>query len=125
MKTDSLLGVITTVVVIGTAALPRPASAQTSAAGDKPLTFTKDVAPIFQEACEVCHRPGNIGPMSLVTYEEVRPWVRSIKARVASREMPPWHLDKGVGIQKFINDRSLSDQQIDTIVRWVDAGAPR
>ena len=63
--------------------------------------------------------------MSLVTYEEVRPWIRSIKARVASREMPPWHLDKGVGIQKFINDRSLSDSEIDTIVRWIDAGAPR
>jgi hypothetical protein len=110
---------------MGTVAAPQPASAQTSAAGGRPLTFARDVAPIFQEKCEVCHRPGNIGPMSLVTYEEVRPWVRSIKARVASREMPPWHLDKGVGIQKFINDRSLSDEQIDTIVRWVDAGAPR
>ncbi len=126
MNTDSLLRVITAVVlVMGTMALPQPASAQTSAASDRPLTFTRDVAPIFQAACEVCHRPDNIGPMSLMTYEEVRPWVRSIKARVASRAMPPWHLDKGVGIQKFINDRSLSDAQIDTIVRWIDAGAPR
>jgi hypothetical protein len=87
-------------------------------------TFAKDVAPIFQQKCQLCHRPGNIGPMSLVTYEESRPWARAIKARVAAREMPPWHIDKTVGIQKFINDSSLSDAQIDTIVRWVDAGAP-
>jgi mono/diheme cytochrome c family protein len=88
-------------------------------------TFTKDVAPIFQEKCEACHRPNSIAPMSLVTYEEVRPWARSIKARVAARQMPPWHIDKTVGIQEFQNDRSLSDEQIDTIVRWVDANAPR
>jgi len=115
------------VVILGISAMarPDPASAQTSAAGGSSLTFTRDVAPIFQQKCEVCHRPDNIGPMSLVTYEEVRPWVRSIKARVANREMPPWHVDKGIGIQKFINDRSLSDAQIDTIVRWIDAGAPR
>ena len=126
MSTHSVLRLITGVVlVMGTVAVTQPASAQTSAAGGRPLTFTRDVAPIFQEKCEVCHRPGNIGPMSLVTYEEVRPWTRSIKARVASREMPPWHLDRGVGIQNFINDRSLSDEQLDTIVRWIDAGAPR
>jgi hypothetical protein len=63
--------------------------------------------------------------MSLQKYEEVRPWVRAIKARVVERQMPPWHIDKGVGIQKFKNDRSLSDEQIQTIVRWADAGAPR
>jgi hypothetical protein len=113
------------VIVMGTAATPPLASAQTPAAGNATPTFTKDVAPIFQEKCQACHRPGNIGPMSLVTYEETRPWLRSIKTRVATREMPPWHLDKGVGIQKFINDASLSDAQIDTIVRWIDGGAPR
>jgi hypothetical protein len=126
MSTDSVLRLITgAVLAMGTVAAPQPASAQTAAAGGRPLTFTRDIAPIFQEKCEVCHRPGNIGPMSLMTYEEVRPWVRSIKARVASREMPPWHLDKGIGIQKFINDRSLSDEQIDTVVRWIDSGAAR
>jgi hypothetical protein len=88
-------------------------------------TFTKDVAAIFQEKCEACHRPDSMAPMSLVTYEEARPWVKSIRARVAAREMPPWHIDSTVGIQHFKNDRSLSDGQIDTIVRWVDAGAPR
>ena len=87
--------------------------------------FTKDVAPILQEKCQACHRPGYIAPMSLMTYEETRPWARSIKARVAARQMPPWHIDKTVGIQHFKNDRSLSDAEIDTIVRWVDAGAPK
>ena len=70
-------------------------------------TFTKDIAPIFQEKCEACHRPDSIAPMSLVTYDEARPWARSIKARVADRQMPPWHIDKTVGIQNFKNDRSL------------------
>src|SRR5436190_1798756 len=63
--------------------------------------------------------------MSLITFEEVRPWARSMKDRVATRQMPPWHLDKGVGVQKFKNDMSLSDEQIDTIVSWVDQGAPQ
>ena len=88
-------------------------------------TFTKDVAPIFQKACQTCHHAGTSAPMSLVTYDEVRPWARSIKLRVASRDMPPWHLDKTVGIRHYKNDRSLRDDEIDTIVRWVDAGAPQ
>jgi hypothetical protein len=114
---------LTAVLVTAVAAVAAPAFAQSAPSG-QPLTFTRDVAPIFQEKCEVCHRPGNIGPMSLVKYEEVRPWLRSIKARVVSGEMPPWHLDKTVGIQHFINDRSLTEQEIDTIVKWIDAGAP-
>jgi hypothetical protein len=88
-------------------------------------TFTKDIAPIFQAKCESCHRPDSIAPMSFVTYEETRPYVRAIKDRVATRQMPPWHIDKTIGIQKFKNDRSLSDEQIDLIVRWVDGGAPK
>jgi hypothetical protein len=86
-------------------------------------TFTRDVAPIFQRKCEVCHRPNSMAPMSLITYEDVRPWARSIRARVSTRQMPPWHIARNVGIQRFKNDRSLSDAEIDTIVRWVDAGA--
>ncbi|HYM24626.1 MAG TPA: hypothetical protein VEU08_15520, partial [Vicinamibacterales bacterium] len=86
--------------------------------------FTRDVAPIFQKSCQTCHHAGTSAPMSLVTYDEVRPWARSIKQRVASRDMPPWHLDKTVGIRHYKNDRSLRDDEIDTIVRWVDAGAP-
>ena len=108
------------------AALLVPASAL--AAGEvvapKP-TFTKDIAPIFQERCESCHRPDNMAPMSLRTYEEVRPWIRSIKTRVETRQMPPWHIDKTIGIQKFKNDRSLNDDQIATVLAWIDAGAPK
>src|SRR6202162_5080238 len=90
----------------------------------KPVTFAKDVAPILQEKCEACHRKGSMAPMSLVTYEETRPWAKAIRERVITRQMPPWHLDKTVGIQEFQNDRSLNDGQIATIVRWVDAGSP-
>jgi hypothetical protein len=93
-------------------------------AADATPTFAKDIAPLFQEKCQVCHRPGSMAPMSLVNYQDARPWARSIRNQVASRMMPPWHLDKTIGIQKFKNDRSLTDAQIDLVVRWVDAGAP-
>ncbi len=93
------------------------------AAATRTATFSKDVAPILQAKCQSCHEPGSIGPMSLMTYEEARPWAKSIRARVAARQMPPWHVDRSVGVQKFKNDMSLTDEQIETIVRWVDEGA--
>jgi hypothetical protein len=96
-----------------------------AAATSKPVTFTKDVAPILQARCQECHRKGSMAPMSLVTYDETRPWAKSIRQRVITRQMPPWHIDKAVGVQKFKNDISLTDEQIDTIVRWVDAGSPQ
>ena len=105
------------ILVIPGAALSAPAGA--------PVTFTRDIAPIFQEKCESCHRPNQMAPMSLVSYEEARPWAKSIAARVSSNQMPPWHIDKTVGIQKFKNDRSLNDAQIATIVAWVAAGSPK
>ena len=86
-------------------------------------TFTRDVAPIFQEKCQSCHRPDSIAPMPLLTYQEARPWAKGIRERVISRAMPPWAIDKTIGIQHFANDRSLSDAQIQTIVKWVDGGA--
>ncbi len=92
---------------------------------DRTPTFTRDIAPIFQAKCESCHRADSMAPMSLVTYEEVRPYARGIQQRVKSRQMPPWHIDKTVGIQRFKNDRSLSDDQIATILDWVAAGAPK
>src|SRR5437870_1589948 len=95
------------------------------AAPPSSVTFNRDVLPILQEKCQMCHRPGQMAPMSLLTYEEARPWARAIKTKVEARDMPPWHLDKTVGIQKFVNDISLSDAQISTIVKWVDAGAPQ
>src|SRR5713101_2603293 len=75
-------------------------SAMPAAAADtaKTPTFTKDIAPIFQQKCESCHRPDNMAPMSLMTYAEARPWLRSIKARVTDRQMPPWQIDRTVGI---------------------------
>src|SRR5881296_3154938 len=93
-------------------------------AADTAVTFTKDVAPIFQEKCQACHRLDSMAPMSLVTYEETRPWAKAIRQRVITRQMPPWHIDPTVGVQKFKNDMSLTQDQIDTIVRWVDTGAP-
>ena len=88
-----------------------------------PPTFTRDVAPILQRKCQECHRPGEIGPFSLLTYEQTRPWAKAIKAAVLERKMPPWFADPHFG--KFSNDRSLSRQEIDTLVDWVNAGAPR
>ncbi|MQA89153.1 MAG: hypothetical protein GEU90_02785 [Gemmatimonas sp.] len=101
-------------------------SAQSAVAqpGD-PITFARDVAPILQENCQACHRPGSIGPMSLMTYEEVRPWAHVIRLRVETRTMPPWHIDDAVGIAKFQNDVSLSDEEIDSIVRWIEGGMER
>ena len=89
------------------------------------VTFTKDVAPILQERCQTCHRPDTFAPMSLLTYEEARPWAKSIKAKILAHEMPPWYIDKNVGVKRFKNDVSLTDQEMATIVKWVDSGAPK
>src|ERR1044071_4249311 len=91
----------------------------------RPVTFSKDIAPILQEKCQECHHKDSMAPMSLVTYEETRPWAKAIRQRVVTRQMPPWHIDRTVGVQQFKNDMSLSDDQISTIVKWVDAGAPQ
>ena len=93
-------------------------------ASARPVTFSKDVAPILQARCQECHRQGSMAPMSLVTYEETRPWAKSIRQRVITRQMPPWHIDPSVGVQKFKNDISLSDQEIAVIGKWADSGAP-
>jgi hypothetical protein len=87
-------------------------------------TFSKDVAPILERSCQNCHRAGSIAPMALLTYKDARPWARSIKEKVVRREMPPWHIDRNVGITKFKEDPSLTDAEIATISNWVDHGAP-
>lgn len=110
----------TGLLVLGVAA---GASAQ-SAAGAAAPTFARDVAPILNKNCVSCHRPGEIGPMAFQTYEQTRPWARSIKDKVVKREMPPWGADHTVSM-KMGNDRSLPQADIDTIVAWVNAGAPR
>ena len=109
-------------------ALSVPAGAQKSnapASPDHPPTFARDVAPILQRACQNCHRAGAIAPMPLVTYQDVRPWARAIKQKVTAREMPPWYIDRHIGIQKFKDDPSLTDAEIVTIAKWADAGAPQ
>jgi hypothetical protein len=93
------------------------------ATGAGSVTFTKDVAPIFQQRCEECHRAGGVAPMSLVTYEESRPWARSIKEKVAGREMPPFHATGTVG--RYLNDPRLTEAEIATVVKWVDSGAAK
>ncbi|HXD18099.1 MAG TPA: hypothetical protein VN654_13875 [Vicinamibacterales bacterium] len=91
--------------------------------------FTKHIAPILQRSCENCHRPNGVAPMPLVSYEDVRPWARAIKQRTGmgprAGVMPPWYVEKNIGIQKFHNDPSLSDDEIATIAKWADSGAPR
>lgn len=102
---------------------PTSAQGQATAASTSAPTFSKDVLPILQRSCQKCHRPNSNAPMSLLTYEDVRPWVRAIRTRVPARQMPPWHLDRSVG--EYADDPSLSDKEIETIVKWIDGGAPR
>ena len=97
---------------------PRPATRSGAS-----VTYAKDVAPLLHAKCISCHRPGEVAPMALRTYDEVRPWARSIRQKVSTRQMPPWFADPAHG--SFSNDARLTNQQIDTIVTWVDAGAPR
>lgn len=114
-------GLSRTWLVVGAVVL---AAAPALAAESAAPTFSKDVSRIFQQKCQQCHQPNSIAPMSLITYRDARPWARAIRERVMTRQMPPWHVDQSVGVRKFKNDMSISDEQIDTIVRWVDAGAP-
>jgi mono/diheme cytochrome c family protein len=93
-----------------------------AAAGDTVPTYSRDVAPILNESCVSCHRPNQIGPMSLQSYEEVRPWAKSVARNVENGEMPPWHADPEFG--RFANDRSLEPAEVDAIVRWAANGAP-
>src|SRR5690606_2517462 len=93
------------------------------------VTFARDIAPILQRSCQNCHRPGGGGPMSLVTYEEVRPWAQVIKMKTAIRDrmgaMPPWYVEKDIGIQHYKQDPSLSDTELALIQAWADNGAPQ
>ncbi|MCY4029834.1 MAG: hypothetical protein OXH75_26405 [Acidobacteria bacterium] len=108
-------------LVAGLALAQEPVSAQEPA----DPTFTKDVLPILQRACQQCHRPGSVAPMSLLTYRDVRPWARAIRDKTAQREMPPWFIERNVGVRAFKEDPSLTDGEIATIGAWVDSGAPR
>src|ERR1700681_1697368 len=120
-----ILAAVAVLVALATTPVAVRAQNAPGAPGEAQVTFSKDVAPILQRSCQNCHRPGMMAPMSLLTYQDARPWARSIKTKVSNREMPPWFIDKHVGIQKFKNDPSLSDAEIQTLVKWVDAGAPQ
>jgi mono/diheme cytochrome c family protein len=94
---------------------------QSGATSSSPITFTKDAAPILFKNCAECHRPGEAAPFSVLTYKEARPWAKSIREKVVDRTMPPWHADPHIG--EWANERRLTQQEIDTIVAWVDEGA--
>src|SRR4249920_2989943 len=93
------------------------------------VTFTKHIAPILQRSCQNCHRPDGVAPMPLVTYEDVRPWAKAIKQRTSIGPhrgvMPPWYIEKNIGIQKYKNDPSLSALEIAKVGKWADSGAPQ
>jgi hypothetical protein len=93
-----------------------------AATNPSPVTFTRDVAPILEKNCQGCHRPGEAAPMSLLNYEQARPWAKAIKEAVLLKKMPPWFADPHYG--KFRNDRTLAQKDIDTLVKWADLGAP-
>jgi hypothetical protein len=112
----TILLLLTTVIV-----LTSPFIGSASSAHTDQITFTKEVAPIFFKNCAECHRPGEAAPFSVLSYKDVRPWAKSIREKVISREMPPWHADPNHG--EFKNDRRLTQQEINTIVKWVDGGA--
>jgi len=99
-------------IVSGLFAAPKPAT----------LTFHKDVAPILQARCQGCHRAGEAAPMALLTYQDARPWAKAIREAVATRKMPPWHADTPHGA--FLNDRRLPEAERNTLMAWVDGGAP-
>src|SRR5438034_3716217 len=103
-------------LMITSAAMATEVSAQST------VTFNKDVLPILQNNCQTCHRPGEVAPMSLVSYEDSRPWARSIKTKTMAKQMPPWFADPDYGL--FSNERQLSSREIDTLASWADAGAP-
>src|SRR5881409_920654 len=88
----------------------------------QPSTFNRDVLPILQKRCQECHRPGEVAPMPFLTYQQTRPWAKAIREAVLLRKMPPWFAEPGFG--PFVNDRSLSKQEIDTVVNWAEADAP-
>ena len=126
-RVSRTVGAGASALVLAAAMLAVPTAAAAQSAGE--VTFSRDVAPILQRSCQSCHRPNSVAPMSLITYEEVRPWARSIRQRTGLRNtmgvMPPWFIEKGVGIQAFKDDISLSEAEIETIAAWVDSGAPR
>ena len=126
LRWSALLGGSLVAVVLGVSSTTSTVKAAPAPADD--VTYTKDIAPILQRSCENCHRADGVAPMSLSTYREVRPWARAIKQRTGigpkAGVMPPWYVEKNIGIQSFKDDPSLSDEEIAKIAKWADGGAP-
>ncbi len=120
--TRTLVLVCVTIVWLGISSTLTTGAPQQTASAPAAPTFSADVAPIMYAKCVTCHRPGEVAPMSLITYRDVRPWASSIREKVTSRVMPPWHADRQYGA--FRNEQSLTQSEIDTIVTWANAGAP-
>ena len=139
MARGSLGGKLTVTGLVLVAALIASSPASLRAEREEPrarltavpseVTFTKHIAPILQRSCQNCHRPSGVAPMPLATYEEARPWARAIKNRTGlgprAGVMPPWYIEKNIGIQHYKDDVSLSDVEIATVAKWADTGALR
>ena len=113
-------------VLLGSLSMAATAAAQAPAAAAPAgaPTFAKDIAPIMFAKCANCHRPGEVAPMSLLSYQDARPWAKAIKNKVVAREMPPWGANPALTLP-MRNDVSLTDKEIQTMAAWADAGAPR
>jgi mono/diheme cytochrome c family protein len=120
-KLTRLLLIVSLVFAAGWLSLATTSANETSTAPAKTVTFTKDIAPILYKNCAECHRPGEVAPFSVLSYKDVRPWAKSIKEQVTSKQMPPWHADPNHGDWK--NDRRLTQAELDTLIAWVDGGA--
>ncbi len=122
-----MIGTVRFILVVALTALSSVAATPTASVSG-PVTFSKDIAPILQRSCQNCHQPNSVAPMSLISYKEVRPWAKSIRERVLIRDkrgaMPPWYIEKNIGIQHYKNDISLNDLEIAKIAKWADTGAP-
>jgi mono/diheme cytochrome c family protein len=125
VMTMALSGIVTCAAALPLLAQGTDAGhASAPRAAKRAPTYTRDIAPILQQRCQECHQPGSIAPMSLLTYEDAKKYAKRIRYKVAARLMPPWHIDRTVGVQQFKNDPSLTDEQIATITEWVDSGTP-
>jgi len=120
MRSRMILLIALVITLASLTAAMRVTAQSTAKAGL--VTFNKDVLPILQKNCQVCHRPGEIGPMSFLTYQATRPWAKAIKAAVAAKKMPPWFADPQYG--RFANEKRLADAEIATLTAWADHGAP-
>src|SRR5947207_6477896 len=127
-RTTSRWGMLAALATLGLFAGAAPVAAQQAAPTP---TFHKDIEPILQRSCQRCHNPNSVAPMSLLTYAQVRPYAREMKRRTALAHapymrgaMPPWFLEKTIGVQKVKDDNSLNDDEIEAIAAWADAGAP-